>query len=299
MNVIEKKKLAYHAKIRGIACRILVEGLNTEIADDDVDRNAKAEALFAEHSEGDIKEALAFAVYANDVADEKCARCEGLGAVPITRCECKGKVVDGVFVHERCENLAAVTHQVCDCVVAGDAKRQVARRAAEPTARVVGKREETLGQRIKEAEERVKKLEARRDVAVAPVLEEIRQLEATFSTYREGRAEIKGDVAARDGEIAAIRGVIADLQRRLSEADAHLSLVARRREERASDLAKFDADHAGLTQFAADLEAKRERIARHHAPKIDKANRTLNRLTYLRGETKVAVRAEDVRVVVK
>ena len=44
------------------------------------------------------------------------------------------------------------------------------------------------------------------------------------------------------------------------------------------------ARHVDLCEEVAGLTAERDRVAGHHAPKIEKLRRTLRRLIYLRGD---------------
>jgi hypothetical protein len=88
---------------------------------------------------------------------------------------------------------------------------------------------------------------------------------------------------------------VEELRRLLSEADAALSKAKEAQAQRKASLVLHDLEAKAPNDLLASLVATRNRVAGHHTPKIDKAQRKLSRLKWIRGDAP-EVSAEDVKV---
>ncbi len=287
MNAIDRKREEHHTRIRELGSRIRFQGLDEEGAGPEHD--ALAETLWSEHAGPDIELGLKIAMALHGLADPACTACSGKGAVQEVRCACGGKVVDGTFVHaDPCESGVEVAYDPCDCARRAERRR----REALPPVKVVTTKAEDLNRRIAEAEKALAALVAKQNEAVAPVVREIQGLHEETETYRRSRADREARVQDAVDEVSLSRANAEDSRRHLRQAEDRLVEAAAEHLQRVEDLRAFDDEHGALASRVTSLVEKRDRVARHHEPKIEKARKTLRRLTFLRGD-KVS---EDVRV---
>lgn len=280
MNALEKKRLEYHAKIRELGSRIRVQGLDQEASTPEHD--AAAEALMKDNSEEEVNEALGFAGYLATMADPNCVICGGLGAVA------KVALVVG--------SRAAEAHEPCSCSREGEERRRAAERAVAPTVRVKTTREADLDKRIAEAQKVLADALGRRDAAVAPVVAEADVLIEKVKAHKETRAGLETNIKAAADEARDDQREVDDRREHLRAAEARLRDAQTWHARCQEVLAIFDVEHVPLTEQMVAFEAKRSRIAGHHAPKIEKAERVLRRLKYLRGRKDRGRRTGDLQV---
>lgn len=268
MNAFEK--MEYSARIRAIGSTLRAQRLDEDGVEDDPERDAKADALLATHPESELKDALQFALYLKAMVDPACSTCKGLGAVVLRDRANKG-----------------ITYEPCDCARQNEKKMK----AAAPAFSSKGSREADLDQRIAQVKAQLAAAIARRNEATAPVVKEIQELDLAVQNYTVERRIYEDRVATSTKTALATRKEIDDLRTKLQEASARLDKAQIEEANHAKALVAFDDSNAGLAGSVIKLKAKHDRVAGHHAPKIEKAERTLRRLTYLRGDAREVVSA--------
>ena len=183
--------------------------------------------------------------------------------------------------------------------------------------RVESTRAADAQQRIIAAKEALTQAHAAVTTACADIDAEIKTLEDAGVTYCTERAQLDADAQLAGNRARAV----ADAQTRVEEIALQIGLVVesliearltepaskvheavdalyivaleadRRRvdlksaKDAAMRLAALDADNASLVGALEKLRSERARIARHHQPKIDRAEKRLRRLSYVSGGT--------------
>jgi hypothetical protein len=277
MNAIERKRQEHAARIRALGSRIRALALDEDIDSADPDCEASAAELLKAHNEDDIKEGLGFAAYLAAMADRQCTVCRGRGAHQIT----VGSPI-------------GIDYEPCDCARENEKRAK----AAAPFVQAKGDRRSDLGLRIAKVKDQLAAAIKRRDEAVAPVDEEIHahDLDAMMP-FLTKQNSLMNCIANDDRSVSQAQIDLEALRQRVAEADRCLARTIALREQHHTALVMLNKDHDSIVQQAAALAAKRTRIAGHHQPKIDRAERTLRRLTYLRGDTESQpVAAEDITI---
>lgn len=265
MSTISDRYLAHQAKIRAIGSLLRVEKLDQDLEGPNAD--AKADALLKEYTVEDVKEGLDFAAYLGSMADPSCSACSGLGAVKTD-----------------------TAYDPCDCA----RKNEKAKRASQPA--FVSKnaaREADLDLRIAETEKQLTDAKKRQAEALAPIAEEIKQAEAGLVDYRDKKSDLDQCLEHSKITVNSTRKFIADLHAQVRAAEADLRTAESAVEKFASALVEHENASAQPINILNELYEKSRRVAGHHEPKIDKAERKLSRLRYLRGDAP-KVSAEDV-----
>lgn len=292
LNPIDKKRLEYAAKIREVGSRIRVQKLDRDDLEDTPERDALSTAIFSEYGEDVVKEGLEFAAYLASAAEAACTACGGLGARHIARCDCGGDLVDGAFVHtDKCKDgVATEAYAPCECAARYERKR----REQLPAARVKSTKRANLDQRIAKVEQELRDAEAKRNDALAPIDADIAAFTESTKPYQEERRRRIVACESSDALVIAQRKVVDDLRLRLRNEEESLRTWQQNLEDAEGQLDEHEREGETLRRQEQDLFDRRSRVARHHAPAIERATKLLRRLTYLRGDK--VVTSEEVKV---
>jgi hypothetical protein len=284
MNAIERQKQTHRRNILTLAARIRFQGLDVggEVTPE---QDAQAAAMVAEHSEADIDEAMALAAVIGKLADPNCtSNCKGKGAAANTD--------DPVYP----------VYVVCECVRRAERDR----RDAQPSFVATSMPPRDINVQVTVAEKVLADAKAAQTAACKNVDQTLTGLAGQLDSYKAEKQQLDDAIEkAKKGHLAIslrsereLNGLTergAELERQLNLlrkqisdvmlrdtcelAEAHQAVL-----DRENALVCFEAGNRSLTVQQQELTAVREKIANRHAPKIERAEKRLKRLRFLRGD---------------